>query len=103
MGRAEHRLSGGLHHVGVALVDRGRGQQAQAPVVMLVVLPMKELRAEVQAVFVAGEAVRELGPVLQCLELALRERVVVGDVRPAVGRSVSTGLRQLRFEISVAR
>jgi len=53
--------------------------------VMLVVLPMKELAAEVQALLVAGESVGELRLVLQRLELAFRKRVVVGDVRPTVG------------------
>ena len=52
---------------------------------MLVVLPSKELPAEFQGVLVAHEAFRERWPVLQGLELALREGVVVGDVRPAVG------------------
>ena len=62
-----------------------RGQQGDAAVMMFVVVPGKELLAKGPCVFDAGEAVGELRPVLERLELALRERVVVGDVRPAVG------------------
>jgi len=51
---------------------------------MLVVLPVEELAAELQGLFVAGEAVGEVGAVLERLELALGERVVIRDVRPAV-------------------
>ena len=53
--RSQHRLPGGQDRVGLAKVDRGRCQQAQAPVVMLVVLPVDELAAELQSVVDAGE------------------------------------------------
>ena len=60
IGPGEHGLPGCEHHVGLTVMDRGRGQQAQTPVVMLVVLPVEELAAEVQAVLDAGEAVGKL-------------------------------------------
>ena len=75
MGRVEYGLARGQDRVRLPEVDYGRRQQAQAPVVMLVVLPMNELAAEVQGVLEAGEAVGELRPVLQRLELALREGI----------------------------
>jgi len=51
---------------------------------MLVVLPVDKITAEAQTIFDAGEAVGELRPVLERRELALGERVIVGDVRSAV-------------------
>jgi hypothetical protein len=72
-------------------MDHRWRQQAQAPVVVLVVLPVEEPFAELQAVLEAGEAVGELRPVLQRLELALREGVVVGDVRPTLRRTAAAG------------
>ena len=62
MSRGQHRLSGSQHHVGLTKVDHRRRQQAQTPVVMLVVLPMEELAAELQAMFDADETVGELRP-----------------------------------------
>lgn len=71
--------------LGLAVMERGRRQQAPAPVVMLVALPMEELAVAFQTVPEAAEAVGRLRPVLQCLEPALPDRGVVGDVRPTVG------------------
>ena len=85
VGRGEHCLPRGERGIGLTVMDRRRGQQAQAPVVMLVVLPVKELTTEIQTVFDAGEAAGEFWPVFERLELALRERVVVGDMWPTVG------------------
>ena len=51
VGRGQHRLSGSQHRVGLTVMHHGRGQQAQAAVVMLVVLLVDELAAELQAVF----------------------------------------------------
>ena len=65
-------------------MDHCWGQQAKTPVMMLVVLPVDELATKLQAMFHAGETVGELRLILHRLELALRERVVVGDVRPTV-------------------
>ena len=85
IGRGEHRLPGSQYRGGLTVMDHRWRQQTQAPVVVLVVLPLDELAAELQAVFDAGETVGELRLVLHRLELALRERIVVGDVRPTVG------------------
>ena len=75
MGRGKHGLPCGQHHVGLPVVDHGQRQQAQAPVVMRVVLRMEELAADVQAVLDAGEASGEVWPILQRLELALQQRL----------------------------
>ena len=60
---------------------------AQAAVVVLVVPPVDELAAKLQAVCDVGETVGELRPVLQHLELALRERIVIGPNSSALGVS----------------
>jgi len=56
-----------------------------AGVAMLLVVPLKELLAKGAAVLDAAEAIRELRAVLHGAELAFRIRVVVGNIRPAVG------------------
>ena len=48
---------------------------------MFLVVPGEELAAERQAVVVGRKPLRELWPVLERLELAFRERIVVGHVR----------------------
>ena len=63
--------------------DCGR-EQSQAPMVMFVVVPGEERAAEAKAVLLGIETVGELRPVLERFEVALRERIVVGDMRPAV-------------------
>jgi hypothetical protein len=69
-------MSGGQHSRpcfegcrGLATVHDGRRQQADAAVTVLLVVPVKERAAEVEAVVVTGKAGREVGPVLQRLEL----------------------------------
>ena len=81
---------------GLASVHDGRCQKSDAPVAVLLVVPAKEPAAEVESVVVAGEAVWEVGPVLQRLELALGEGVVVTDVRSAVGLGHAKGGQELR-------
>ena len=70
---------------GLAGVHDGRCQKPDTPVAVLLVMPAEEPAAEVESVVVAGEAVWEVGPVLQRLELALGEGVVVADMGSAVG------------------
>ena len=73
-------ISGGQHGGprledcrGLASVHDGRRQKRDTPVPVLLVMPVKKPPAEVEAVVVTGEAVWKVGPVLQCLELALLE------------------------------
>src|SRR6266702_4474480 len=65
-----------------AVMHGRRREQRETRVVMLVVVPVEEPDAEGARVLDAAEPVRELGPVLQRLELRLRVRVVVAHVRP---------------------
>jgi len=63
----------------------GRRHHPDAEVPMFVVVPAEEPLAVCACILDAAEAPGEVGTVLQGLELRLGERVVVGDVRPAVG------------------
>jgi hypothetical protein len=56
-------------------MDHGRRQQAKAPVMVLVVLPVKKLAAKIQSVLDAAEPVGELRLILHRFELALRKRI----------------------------
>ena len=63
----------------------GGRQQPQGRVVMFVVVPAEQFRAERPGVLQRAEVLGKRWPVLERLELGLRVRVVVGDVGPRVG------------------
>ncbi len=69
-------------------MDVLRGQHRQSAVPVLGVVPAEEVHAEAAGVLEAAEAIRELGPVLQRLEL----RPPNGWSDPA-GRRPATGSR----------
>ena len=52
---------------------------------MLLIVPIEEAAAERLGVLDTAEALRELRLVFHGFEVAFRERIVVGGVRPAVG------------------
>jgi hypothetical protein len=68
-----------------AVVNVVRGEQPEPDMVVLGVVPVQQVAAAAARMLGRAETVRELGPVLQGLELRLGERVVVRDVRPRVG------------------
>jgi len=70
---------------GLAMMDHSWCHQTQTRVVMLVLVPLKEGLAETTGVLDGAEAIRETGTVFQSSELAFRVRIVIGDVRTAVG------------------
>ena len=70
--------------VGEAVVDVVRGQEADAAVSMLAVVPVEKGAAMGAAVLRGAEALGKVGPVLERLELRLGERIVVRDARPRV-------------------
>ena len=76
-------------------VDGGGGQQSNSPMAVLFVVPVKEAAAEVEAVVIADESVWEVGPVLEGLELAFGEGVVVADVGSAVRLGDAEGGQEL--------
>lgn len=65
----------------LAVVDRRRGHVADAGMAMAVVVPREELLTMGARVFDAAKALREVGTVLEGLELRLGEGVVVPDGR----------------------
>ena len=71
--------------LGHAVVQRFRGQQGDAAVAVLAVIPGEKLLAEGARVLDGSEALGKSRPVLEGLELALGVGIVVGDVRSAVG------------------
>ncbi len=73
----EHRLGSAAMHIG------GR-QHRDAPMAVLGVVPREERSTVPRGVVDPGEAAREAGVVLQGLELRLRERIVVRDLRPSL-------------------
>ena len=84
VGRREHGRSRSYALIGQAVMHiRGR-QQAEAGMMVFGVVPDEEGVAVGAGVLDRAETRRERRPVLQCLELRLRERVVVGDVWTAV-------------------
>jgi hypothetical protein len=85
VGALQHLLAGSEDLFGAAEVHVGGGQQADPGVVVLHVVPVEEALAEGAGILDAAEPVREGGVVLEGLELALRVRVVVGDVWPGMG------------------
>ena len=69
----------------LAVVHHGRRQQAEAGMTMLLVVPREELLTEGATVLNRAEALGKLGAVLHRAKLAFRIRVVIGDVRTAMG------------------
>jgi hypothetical protein len=65
----------------------GRGQQCDPGVMVLVVVPGNELRAEISAVFQTLKVGRVLRPVLERLKERFDVGVVVGRARPRMGWS----------------
>src|SRR5437879_6528179 len=68
-----------------ALVYVGRCQEPEGRVMVLGVVPGEEDVAVGSGILDRAEALRERRAVLQRLELRLRERVVIRDVRPGMG------------------
>ena len=79
-GVVEGLLAGGMDLVGQTVVDLVGGHQADAQMVMVLVVPVEEGAAEGLGVLDGAEPLGELGLVFQGLEAALREGIVVGGV-----------------------
>src|SRR5258707_14701084 len=70
---------------------------------MVVVVPVEVVDAEAPSILERAEAVRKIRAVLHRLELALREGVVVRDVRPAVCLGDSQVSEQLCYRLATHR
>ena len=84
IGFGQHALPFGTNRMGQAVMDHFRGHHRDPAVPELRVVPLEEWTAESPGIHEGSETRRELRVVLQRLELALRERVIVGHVWPAV-------------------
>ena len=69
---------------GLAVMNGGGREHVQSRMVVLVVVPGKELDAERAALVVGREVCGELRSVLERFKLAFRERIVVGDMGSAL-------------------
>ena len=84
-GGGQGGLAGGVDLAGFSEMDLVGRHQAEAGMVMVLVVPAKEGAKKGDGVFDATEAFWKLRLVFQCLELAFRIRIVVGDIGPRVG------------------
>src|SRR4051812_22333673 len=80
VGGMEHLLPGRVDGGGLSVVDDFRGEQAQARVVVLGVVPGKEFPAEGASLLDGREARRKVRPVFEGLALGFGVGVVIGDV-----------------------
>ncbi len=80
----EHLLAGGVEPRRLAGVHRRWRHVADAGVPMGVVVPGEEPLTEGTGVLDGVKARREVGLVLQGLEVRFRVRIVIADMRPAV-------------------
>jgi hypothetical protein len=77
-------LACGVNGIGLAVMHLVRGHQADPGVVVVPVVPVKERATEAAGVLDAAEALGEPRLILQGLEVAFGERVVVAGVRAVV-------------------
>jgi len=84
VGREERGVSGLPNPLGPAMMYGFWREQADARVVVLLVVPVKEVEAEGPSVLDRSEPVWKLGLILEGLELALRKGIVIGHMRPPV-------------------
>ena len=64
---------------GLTIMDRGRSEQPQGAVIMLLVVLVKERSDPGPGIFQRTEEVREVRSIFQGLELRLGIRIVIGD------------------------
>ena len=84
IGRVENLLPLFDDLPGHAVMQHLRRQQGDSAVMMLMVVPGKERLAKIPRVFDGSETIWKLGPVLEGFELALRVRIIVRDMGPAM-------------------
>src|SRR5271170_7612343 len=76
----EGELAGRVNCVDLAVMHLVRGHEADPAMVMVLVVPVEETAAEAGGILDATETFRESRLIFQRLEVALRERVIVGDM-----------------------
>src|SRR5580765_2994520 len=95
----EGELAGRVNGVHLAVMHLVRGHEADPGMVMVLVVPIDKAAAEASGILDASEAFREPRLIFQRLEVAFRERIVVGDVRAirVTPRSLSRNAVALAF------
>ena len=83
-GAIEGVLAGGVDRIGLAIMDLIWRHKADPNVVMVLVVPVEIMAQEAPRVLNTAKALGKLRLILQILELAFRERIVIGRVRAAV-------------------
>lgn len=73
------------HLLGLTGVDHPKSEQADARMVVLLVVPAKENPAKSACIFNASEALREIGAVFQGLKPGFGKRVVVSSCAVCCG------------------
>ncbi len=84
IGRIQDHLLSGQNLLRPAEVNHLRGQHANTGMAMPLVVPGEELMTERSAVSTAAKPVREARSIFERSELALRERIVIGDIGSAM-------------------
>ena len=84
-GFVESFLSFGVDLVCQSVVDLVWRHEADSEMMVVAIVPVEETAAEGFGVLDGAEALRELGLIFAGFEEALREGIVVGGVRSAVG------------------
>ena len=79
-GPLKHRLTPGQKHLGQSVMDAVRGQEPQPGVMMLMVIPSKELPTESARVLQRTESLGKGRPILERLEV-LSEKGLPLDTR----------------------
>ena len=76
-GLIEGLLSGCIDRVGLAVMDLIWGHEAEAGMMVIVIVPIEEAAAESLGVLDAAEAFGKFRLVFEGFEVAFRERIVV--------------------------
>ncbi len=80
----EGGLAGGVNGIGLAVMHLVRRHEADAGVMVVLIVPVEEWATEAPGVLDAAEALRKARLVFEGFEVAFGERVVVGRVRTVV-------------------
>lgn len=70
--------------LGLTIMDAGWGQQAQATMIKIVVIPGKESSGPSPGLTQRGKLVGKSGMILEGFEVSLRLGIIIGHLRPRV-------------------
>ena len=76
------------------VMDLFRRHQGNTGMTMLFIIPVEKILTKYSRILNRAEPLRELRTILQCFELGFRVRVVIADMRAAVGLVTPRSLRR---------